>query len=111
MANVRHQARIAAMQALYELDLAEHPVEHTIQRRLDDQPLPSEAAKFMQRLVADAVPEGRDGRAVQRLGHRGDGRPREGHLRRELLVALRARLGQQDGERRQGQGGADQHRA
>lgn len=54
MANVRHQARIAAMQALYELDLAEHPMDHTIQRRLDDQPLPSEASKFMQRLVADA---------------------------------------------------------
>lgn len=54
MGNVRHQARIAAMQALYELDLAEHPVDHTIEYRLDDHSLPSEAAKFMQRLVTRA---------------------------------------------------------
>jgi N utilization substance protein B len=42
------------MQALYELDIAEHPVELTIEHRLEDQPLPSEAAKFMQRLIANA---------------------------------------------------------
>ena len=57
MGNVRHQARIAAMQALYELDIAEHPVEHAIQHRLEDQPLPSEASKFMQRLVSKAWQE------------------------------------------------------
>lgn len=51
MANVRHQARIGAMQTLYELDLAQHPVLDTIQYRLEDQPLPSEASKFMQRLA------------------------------------------------------------
>jgi N utilization substance protein B len=40
------------MQALYELDLAEHLVPHTIEQRLEDQSLPSEAAKFLQRLVS-----------------------------------------------------------
>ncbi len=51
MGNVRHRARIAAMQVLFELDLADHPIDRAIQCRLDEEPLPAEAAEFMQRLV------------------------------------------------------------
>jgi N utilization substance protein B len=52
--NVRHRARIAAMQALYERDLTDHPVERTMQYRLNEELLPTEATEFVQRLVQGA---------------------------------------------------------
>ncbi len=51
MGNVRHRARIAAMQILFELDLVDHPVDRAIQRRLDEESLPADAAEFVRRLV------------------------------------------------------------
>lgn len=54
MANVRHRARIAAMQVLFELDVTDHELEPTLQRRLDDESLPQDAAEFVQRIVRGA---------------------------------------------------------
>ncbi len=54
MANVRHRARIAAMQVLFELDITDHPLESVLQRRLDDEALPADAAEFAQRIVRGA---------------------------------------------------------
>jgi N utilization substance protein B len=53
--NVRHRARIAAMQILFELDLVDHPVDCAIQRRLEEEVLPADAAEFVERLVHGAV--------------------------------------------------------
>ncbi len=54
MANVRHRARIAGMQVLFELDITDHPLEPTLQRRLQDELLPNEAAEFVQQIVRGA---------------------------------------------------------
>ncbi len=54
MANVRHRARIAAMQVLFELDITDHPLEPTLQRRLEDEGLPTDASEFVQRIVRGA---------------------------------------------------------
>ena len=54
MANVRHRARIAAMQVLYELDVTDHELEATLARRLDDEMLPKDAHEFAQRIVRGA---------------------------------------------------------
>lgn len=54
MANVRHRARIAAMQVLFELDITDHPLEPTLQRRLEDESLPPDAASFTERIARGA---------------------------------------------------------
>lgn len=54
MANVRHRARIVAMQVLYELDVTDHELESTLTRRLEDEMLPKDANDFSQRLVRGA---------------------------------------------------------
>lgn len=54
MANVRHRARIVAMQALYELDVTGHPPEPTLERRLEDEALPDDASDFARRIVRGA---------------------------------------------------------
>ena len=43
---IRRQARIAALQALFEIDAVHHSVDAVLQRRLQDAKLPSEAAEF-----------------------------------------------------------------
>jgi N utilization substance protein B len=48
---VRHQARIAALQALFEIDCAHHNPTTVIERRLQDAPLPEAGAHFAQDLV------------------------------------------------------------
>ena len=48
---VRHQARIAALQALFEIDCAHHNPAAVIERRLNDVPLPEAGAHFAQDLV------------------------------------------------------------
>ncbi len=55
MGNVRHRARIAAMQILFELDLVDHPIDRAIQRRLEEEALPADAVEFVQRLVHGVV--------------------------------------------------------
>lgn len=54
MANVRHRARIAAMQVLFELDITDHVPEPTLERRLADESLPDDAAEFVRRIVRGA---------------------------------------------------------
>jgi len=54
VANVRHRARVAAMQSLFELDVTDHPLESTLERRLDDESLPDDAAEFTRRIVRGA---------------------------------------------------------
>lgn len=54
MANVRHRARIVAMQVLFELDVTNHDAETVIQRRLNDEMLPSDANDFAERLSRGA---------------------------------------------------------
>ncbi len=49
--SVRHRARIAAMQALYEVDLTDHKLEQVIEHRLAAEELPAEAADFFGRMV------------------------------------------------------------
>ena len=48
---VRHQARIAALQALFEIDCAHHNPSVVIERRLHDAPLPEAGAHFARDLV------------------------------------------------------------
>ena len=43
---IRRQARIAALQALFEIDAVHHVVDLVLQRRLQDDELPSKAAEF-----------------------------------------------------------------
>jgi N utilization substance protein B len=48
---VRRQARIAALQALYEIDAVDHPVDVVLQRHIQEDELPSEAAEFARFVV------------------------------------------------------------
>ena len=47
----RHQARILALQALYEIDCAHHPPAVVLKQRLAEVQLPSAAAAFSRHLV------------------------------------------------------------
>lgn len=47
----RHQARIAALQALYEIDCANHCPDVTLEQRLAEAELPKTAATFSRHLV------------------------------------------------------------
>jgi N utilization substance protein B len=49
--NVRHRARIAALQALYEADLTDHGLDHVLEQRRSAEELPPEAADFFERMV------------------------------------------------------------
>lgn len=51
MGSLRHRVRIAALQALFELDATDHPPDEVVQRRLEDEPMPSEGERFLKRLV------------------------------------------------------------
>ncbi len=51
----RHQARILALQILYEVDIAGHDVEDVLQRTFLDQPAPAETRKYVERLVRGAL--------------------------------------------------------
>jgi N utilization substance protein B len=48
---VRHQARISALQALFEIDCAHHAPTAVIERRLHEAPLPETGADFARDLV------------------------------------------------------------
>ncbi len=47
----RQRARVLALQALFEIDLTDHPPAEVVQRRLATDPLPSSAAALMRALV------------------------------------------------------------
>jgi N utilization substance protein B len=48
---IRRRARIIAIQALYELDLTNHPPDVVIQRRIEDGTFPLEGIPFVHHLV------------------------------------------------------------
>ena len=51
----RRQARISALQALYELDSTQHRVGDVVTHRLEDTPLPPEGETFLRNLVSGIV--------------------------------------------------------
>jgi N utilization substance protein B len=51
----RRKARAVALQALYELDCAAHPVEDVIARRLEDQPLSEETGNFARQVTLGVI--------------------------------------------------------
>lgn len=51
----RHQARIVALQALYEIDCAHHDPEIVLEQRLAKAQLPKSAAAFSRRLVNGVI--------------------------------------------------------
>jgi N utilization substance protein B len=55
MASIRRQARIAALQALYELDSVKHKVEEALAHLRDGETLPREALSFSEALVKGVV--------------------------------------------------------
>jgi N utilization substance protein B len=48
---IRRRARIIAIQALYELDLTDHPPAVVVQRRIEDAAFPPEGVPFVNHLV------------------------------------------------------------
>jgi N utilization substance protein B len=48
---VRRQARVAALQALFEIDVVHHTMDAVLGQRMDELGLPSEGRKFAQRVV------------------------------------------------------------
>jgi N utilization substance protein B len=53
--HTRRQARICALQALYELDTSVHTAADAIAHRLEDTPLPPEGEAFLRQLVSGVV--------------------------------------------------------
>ena len=51
MAQIRRQARILALQVLYELDTTTHQADSAVAYRLEDQPLPADGETFLRLLV------------------------------------------------------------
>jgi transcription antitermination protein NusB len=51
----RRQARISALQALYELDTTNHLVGEVITHRMEDRPLPPDGESFLRLLVTGVV--------------------------------------------------------
>jgi transcription antitermination protein NusB len=50
VASLRHRVRIAALQALFEVDLTDHPVDLVVERHLEEE-LPSDGRRFLSCLV------------------------------------------------------------
>ncbi len=51
LGSIRHRARIAAMQALFEADLTDHDLDHVIEHRLAEEELPPDGTTFFCRMV------------------------------------------------------------
>ena len=54
MASLRHRVRIAAMQALFELDASDHSLGEVLTRRVDEEELPPDGGRFFKQLVVGA---------------------------------------------------------
>jgi N utilization substance protein B len=52
----RTRARSLALQALYEIDLAQHPPADVLRARLEEAPLADELAEFARRIVFGVIP-------------------------------------------------------
>ena len=48
---VRRQARVAALQALFEIDVVHHTIDVVLDRRMDELGLPTEGCTFAQHIV------------------------------------------------------------
>jgi len=55
MAGMRRKARMVALQALFEVDRAGHGPEETLDRLLEENPLPQEGAVFARELVSGVL--------------------------------------------------------
>ena len=55
MAGIRRQARIAALQVLYELDCTKHKAEEALARVAAEEELPKEALSFFRQLVGGVL--------------------------------------------------------
>ena len=53
---LRTRARALALQALYEIDLANHPPTEVLQSRLEETPLPDDLAEFARQIVFGVLP-------------------------------------------------------
>ena len=53
----RHEARITALQALYEIDTATHDVDEVLQRYLGNAQMPTNTRRFIERLVRGVLDE------------------------------------------------------
>ena len=51
LGSIRHRARIAAMQALFEADITDHDLDQVIEHRLAEEELPPDGAAFFYRMV------------------------------------------------------------
>lgn len=52
---LRRKARRTALEALYEIDAADHPVRDVLHRRLTDEPLDSTTATFLHDIITGVV--------------------------------------------------------
>lgn len=52
---IRRQARVLALQVLYELDTTTHPADRAIACRLEEESLPQEGEAFLRQLVGGVV--------------------------------------------------------
>jgi len=48
---IRHEARIVALQALFEMDCVGHPIAAVLEQRLEEMPLPEQGVLFARELV------------------------------------------------------------
>jgi N utilization substance protein B len=53
----RHEARITALQALYEIDTATHDTDEVLQRYLGNSQMPTNTRRFIERLVRGVLAE------------------------------------------------------
>lgn len=53
--HTRRQARISALQALYELDTTQHTAAEVVAHRLEDNPLPPDGEAFLRCLVGGVI--------------------------------------------------------
>lgn len=51
MPSLRHRVRIAALQILFEIDATDHPLDVVYERRLQEEQLAADGARFLQRIV------------------------------------------------------------
>lgn len=54
VASLRHRVRIAALQALFELDLTDHAPDRVLLRRVEEEAFSEEGAQFLKRLIYGA---------------------------------------------------------
>ena len=57
---VRRQARIAALQALFEIDCVHHSVDAVVHRRIDESSLPTTGQKFLWEIVQGVLSNQQD---------------------------------------------------